>query len=136
MPPDQTQTEVCATEQTIRLMNNLRLPAAPCLTVAPPRGQFPFGQSLQSLSVDQNQTWLMKSADKILAGWRFDSGLAADDFDLRGRRSAVPTTLPRKSRSRRKTVNLPAGKNLVGAFHQPRLVLIDTQALQTLPNGN
>jgi 3-dehydroquinate synthase len=30
-------------------------------------------------------------------------------------------------------VNLPAGKNLVGAFHQPRLVIIDTQTLETLP---
>ena len=30
-------------------------------------------------------------------------------------------------------VNLSAGKNLVGAFHQPRLVLIDTDTLQTLP---
>jgi 3-dehydroquinate synthase len=30
-------------------------------------------------------------------------------------------------------VNLAAGKNLVGAFHQPRLVIIDTQTLRTLP---
>ncbi len=30
-------------------------------------------------------------------------------------------------------VNLPAGKNLVGAFHQPQAVVIDTDFLQTLP---
>ncbi len=31
-------------------------------------------------------------------------------------------------------VNLAEGKNLVGAFHQPRLVLIDPAALDTLPD--
>ncbi|MBA8884519.1 3-dehydroquinate synthase [Dokdonella fugitiva] len=30
-------------------------------------------------------------------------------------------------------VNLPAGKNLVGAFHQPRAVIADTSTLATLP---
>jgi 3-dehydroquinate synthase len=31
-------------------------------------------------------------------------------------------------------VNLPQGKNLVGAFHQPRAVVIDTTTLSTLPD--
>jgi len=30
-------------------------------------------------------------------------------------------------------VNLPQGKNLVGAFHQPRLVWVDTDVLESLP---
>ena len=30
-------------------------------------------------------------------------------------------------------VNTPAGKNLVGAFHQPRLVLADLETLESLP---
>src|SRR5437588_719599 len=48
----------------------------------------------------------------------------------------VPTTLLGQidaSVGGKTGVNLRAGKNLVGAFHQPRLVLIDTDTLSTLP---
>jgi len=31
-------------------------------------------------------------------------------------------------------VNHPGGKNLIGAFHQPRAVIADTHLLQTLPD--
>jgi 3-dehydroquinate synthase len=48
----------------------------------------------------------------------------------------VPTTLLAQVDSSvggKTGVNLPEGKNLVGTFHQPRAVIIDTTTLSTLP---
>lgn len=65
------------------------------------------------------------------------AGFAAATY-LRGiRHIQIPTTLLAavdSSVGGKTAVDLPAGKNLVGAFHQPTAVICDTDCLSTLPD--
>ncbi len=64
------------------------------------------------------------------------AGFAAASFARGIRLVQVPTTLLAmvdSSVGGKTGINLPSGKNMVGAFWQPSLVVIDTQALDTLP---
>lgn len=64
------------------------------------------------------------------------AGFAAATFQRGIRFIQIPTTLLAmvdSSVGGKTGINLPAGKNLVGAFHQPALVLADLAFLKTLP---
>ena len=64
------------------------------------------------------------------------TGFAAATFMRGGDFLQVPTTLLAQVDSSvggKTGVNHPAGKNLLGAFHQPKRVLIDIDTLETLP---
>ncbi len=64
------------------------------------------------------------------------AGFAASAFQRGVPCVQVPTTLLAQVDSSvggKTGVNSPRGKNLIGAFHQPQAVLIDTDTLQTLP---
>ncbi|MGB6190343.1 MAG: 3-dehydroquinate synthase [Aeromonas molluscorum] len=63
-------------------------------------------------------------------------GFAAASFQRGIPFIQVPTTLLSQVDSSvggKTAVNHPLGKNMIGAFYQPKLVVIDTECLQTLP---
>jgi 3-dehydroquinate synthase len=67
------------------------------------------------------------------------AGLAAATWMRGVDWAVVPTTLVGAIDAAiggKTAVNLPGGKNLVGAFHQPRFILIDPDVLRTLDAGD
>lgn len=65
------------------------------------------------------------------------TGFAAATLRRGVRFTQIPTTLLSQVDSSvggKTGINVPQGKNLVGAFHQPSLVLADLDVLQTLPD--
>jgi len=65
------------------------------------------------------------------------AGFAAATFNRGVPLVQMPTTLLGQIDSAiggKTAIDLPEGKNLVGAFHQPRAVICDTTTLQTLPD--
>lgn len=65
------------------------------------------------------------------------TGFAAASYQRGVNFIQVPTTLLAQVDSSvggKTGVNHPLGKNMIGAFHQPQAVIIDTEVLQTLPS--
>jgi len=107
--------------------------------------EMPEGERFKRLStVEQLAEKLVRlGADRNCAVVAFGGGVAGDvggflaSIFMRGVDVVqIPTTVLAQldaSIGGKTGVNLKAGKNLIGVFHQPRAVLIDPQVLSTLP---
>ncbi len=130
------------TDETVERLHATRLGpcrALPRLAVAPGEGSKSFAalervlDFLLANGLDRRST-LIAFGGGVVGDL---GGLAAALF-LRGiEHVQCPTTLLAQVDSSiggKTAINLGAGKNLAGAFHQPRLVLADSEVLATLPD--
>jgi 3-dehydroquinate synthase len=109
------------------------------------RYDLPVGESAKTLAeIEKTCQWLAENGYDRGAGLIAIGGGAASDHVgfaaavyLRGVRFAICSTtvlgMVDASVGGKTGVDLPAGKNLVGAFHQPRAVVADLGFLSTLP---
>jgi len=105
----------------------------------------PDGEQFKSLEVfNRIMTWLLEQGHArdttliALGGGVIGdiTGFAAACYQRGVDFIQVPTTLLSQVDSSvggKTAVNHPLGKNMIGAFYQPKLVLIDTNSLSTLP---
>ena len=123
-----------------RLETTLRAAGASCLTIALPDGEeFKTLESLnrvfdELLSANADRRTLIVALGGGVVG--DIAGFAAATFQRGVPYLQVPTSLLAQVDSSvggKTAVNHPLGKNMIGAFHQPRAVIADTDTLQTLP---
>ena len=123
-----------------RLETTLRAAGASCLTIALPDGEaFKTLEGLNRIF----DALLSASADRrtvivALGGGVVGdiAGFAAATFQRGVPYLQVPTSLLAQVDSSvggKTAVNHPLGKNMIGAFYQPRAVIADTDTLRTLP---
>lgn len=137
---------VIVTDETVgtiygpRLMEGLEASGVRARLIAVPAGEGSKSFSELERVIDRMLAFGLDRRDLVVAlggGVVGDlAGLAAALF-MRGIDFVqVPTTLLAQVDSSvggKTAIDTPRGKNLVGAFHQPRLVLADVEALATLP---
>jgi len=124
-------------EQAIDSLQQADFTVAQC--ILPAGEQYKTPESLQKIYDVALENRLERSSTILALGGGVIgdmAGFAAATW-LRGINFVqVPTTLLAMvdaSIGGKTGVNHPHGKNLIGAFHQPKLVLIDPQVLKTLP---
>jgi len=132
--------ETIAPLYAVRLETTLRTAGASCLTIALADGEaFKTLESLNRifdalLSANADRRTLIVALGGGVVG--DIAGFAAATFQRGVPYLQVPTSLLAQVDSSvggKTAVNHPLGKNMIGAFYQPRAVIADTDTLRTLP---